>query len=196
MLPPEHRCAESFFAPEAMLICCDAVNSQGLFEVCCLRKHLQGVHVWSHALCFAFSGDMILCSQYVSYLCVCYNVDKEQRKAEQCKVTDNVRSHTSRANHNRAPTTAKDTHKGNNKIQGHNTLAIPPQIASCPLTNLRCGSGKPRGVTSPTHSHKATSHRPLNSSVAAAQTDKKFAEHAGDKLLAHEGAVAVLASPG
>jgi hypothetical protein len=92
--------------------------------------------------------------------------------------------------------TAKDTHKGNSKIQGHNTLAIPPQIASWPLTNLRRGSVKPRGVTAPTHSHKATSHRPLNSSVAAAQTDGKFAEHARDKLLEREGAVVVLASPG
>jgi hypothetical protein len=131
-------------------------------------------------------------------VCVCVCVLQRRQGAMKSraisKLTDIARSHTSRANHNRAPTTAKDTHKGNNKIQGHNTLAIPPQIASCPLTNLCRGSVKPGGVTSTTHSHKATSHRPLDSSVVAAQTDGKFVEHARDKLLTREGAVCVCQS--
>jgi hypothetical protein len=143
-------------------------------------------------MCLLISGNA------AALVCVC-ELQRRQRAKESraiSKLTDIARSHTSRANHNRAPTTAKDTHKGNNKMQGHNTLAIPPQIASCSLTNLRRGSVKPRGVTTTTHLHKAISHRPLDSSVAAAQTDGKFAEHARDKLLAREGAVAVLASPG
>jgi hypothetical protein len=114
-------------------------------------------------------------STWATGRCVCVLQRRQGAKQSRAisKLTDITRLHTSRANHTRAPTTAEDTHKGNNKIQGHNTLAIPPQIAPCPLTNLRRGSVKPRGVTSTTHSHKATSHRPLDSSVAAAQTDGK-----------------------
>jgi hypothetical protein len=43
---------------------------------------------------------------------------------------------------------------------------------------------------------RKTSHRPFACGVAAAQANRHFAEHAQDKLLTHEGAVAVLATLG
>jgi hypothetical protein len=67
--------------------------------------------------------------------------------------------------------TSKDTHEGNNQMHGCNTLAIPPQIATCLLTDLRHGLVKPKELTATTHPHKATSHCPLDGGVAATQTD-------------------------
>jgi AMMECR1 domain-containing protein len=63
-----------------------------------------------------------------------------------------------------------------------------------PARRARRGSVEPRGVTSTTHPHKATSHRPLDSSVEAAKTDGKFTEHASDELVARERVVALLGS--
>jgi hypothetical protein len=89
-----------------------------------------------------------------------------------------------------------DTKENNNQIHCHNTLAISPQITTCPLNNLRQGLVKPRGVTTATRPHRATSHRLFDGGFAAAQAERQFAQHARNKLLARKDVVAVLVSPG
>jgi hypothetical protein len=69
-------------------------------------------------------------------------------------------------------------------------------ITTILLANLRRGLGKSRGVRTTTYTRTAPSHRLPNCGLVATQANGELAEHVRDKLLAHEGAVAVLGRPG